>query len=210
MFRNKNSKPWFFPISMVLIFWNRRSDNTLLGDDASRIYNAATDTWPTSLPEGDVSDGKLYPFKYKTAMQPKTQADHCLIALNTFEYLKTSGNVETAIEQGLTAMGYPANEPYEWVLTDTHQLLNHGINPAADALQCTNCHGSQARMDLKGELGYHLKADTSVVCSQCHNEKKSQNFNILHDKHVGDRQFDCSNCHTFSRPERGLQIITGG
>jgi hypothetical protein len=186
-------------------FWNRKSDNTLLGDDASRTYNQKTDTWPTSTPVGDVSDGKLYPFKYKTAMQPKTRGDNRLIALNTFEYLKGSGDVNTAIAQGLTTMGYAADTPYDWVLTDTYQLLNHGISPASRALQCTDCHGGIDRMDLQGELGYQLKADPSVVCSQCHEREGNPSFSMVHDRHVRGERIDCSSCHTFTRPERGLR-----
>ncbi|MFO7716772.1 thrombospondin type 3 repeat-containing protein [Desulfosarcina sp.] len=183
-------------------FWNRKSDNALLGDDASRAYNGDTDTWPTSTPLGSVTSGKLYPFKYKTAMQPVTRADHRLIALNTFEYLKGTGDVDTAIQLGLTAMGYPANEPYDWVLTDTHGMLNHGISPASDALSCTDCHGRIDRMDLQGDLGYQLKAEKSTVCSQCHGQKENKSFAVIHDKHVKDKKYDCSSCHTFSRPER--------
>ena len=186
-------------------FWNRTSDNTLLGDDAGRTYNSDTDTWPTSTPMGSVTDGKLYPFKYKTAMQPKTTADNRLIPLNTFEYLKATGNAETAIEQGLTAMGYPANEPYEWVLTDTYQLLNHGVSPASEALQCASCHGSIDRMDLQGDLGYQLKGDPAQVCTQCHGREDGLSFTRVHDEHVRGERIDCSSCHTFSRPERGLR-----
>ena len=190
-------------LTPVYKFWNRKSDNALLGDDAGRTYNGNTDTWPTSTPLGSVADGKLYPFKYKTAMQPKTRTDHRLIALNTFEYLKRTGDVDTAIQQGLTAMGYPANEPYDWVLTDTYGLLNHGINPASDALTCADCHGGIDRMDLQGDLGYQLKADKSSVCSQCHGQKENKSFAVIHEKHVKDKKYDCSSCHSFSRPERG-------
>lgn len=185
-------------------FWNRTSDNALLGDDASRTYNPDTDTWPTSIPIGDVTDGKLYPFKYKTAMQPKTVADDRLIALNTYEYLKGSGNVAVAIEQGLSAMGYPAHEPYEWILTDTHQMLNHGISPASGALRCGDCHGNSGRMDLQGELGYQLKGDRSTVCAQCHEPEDDEGFREIHDEHVNEKSIDCSRCHRFSRPERHL------
>ena len=186
-------------LTPVYKFWNRTSDNALLGDDASRTYNGDTDTWPTSTPLGSVTSGKLYPFKYKTAMQPKTQADHRLIALNTFEYLKGTGNADTAIQQGLSAMGYPADEPYEWVLTDTYGLLNHGISPADNALQCADCHGSTDRMDLQGELGYQLKASESSVCRQCHGSEKNRGFTSVHDRHVRREQIDCSSCHTFSK-----------
>ncbi len=186
-------------------FWNRKSDNALLGDDALRTYDTETDTWPTSRPMGDVSDGKLYPFKYKTAMQPKTSTDHRLIALNTFEYLKATGNVATAIEKGLRAMGYPADEAYDWVVTDTYQLINHGIDPAYNALGCNDCHGSSSRMDFQDQLGYQLKSDSSSLCIQCHGRKEKKSFNVIHEKHVKDKKYECSNCHTFSRPERGLR-----
>ena len=39
----------------------------------------------------------LYPLKYKTATQPITKNDDRLIALDTFEYIKISGNVDIAI-----------------------------------------------------------------------------------------------------------------
>lgn len=187
-------------------FWNRLSDNYLLGDDASVTFDAARGTYPTSRPMGDNRDGKLYPFKYKTALQPKTIADDRLIALDTFDYMKGSGNVATAVEKGLVNMGYPAQEPYEWVTTDTLQLLNHGVNPAPDALQCSSCHENTSRMDLPGELGYGLKDAQEIVCTQCHGNKERKPFTTLHDKHVTDKQYDCSWCHAFSRPERGLRM----
>ncbi|MBI5551742.1 MAG: hypothetical protein HY911_09570 [Desulfobacterales bacterium] len=185
-------------------FWNRKSDNALLGDDASRTYNASIETWSTSRPMGNVSDGKLYPFKYKTAVQPKTVADDRLIALNTYEYLKATGDVGASTQQGLQAMGYSAAEPYEWVTTDTYQLLNHGVAPASGALSCKECHGSTTRMDLKGELGYQLKQAANTLCVQCHGRKESKPFEVIHAKHVKDKKYDCSRCHTFSRPERRL------
>ena len=187
-------------------FWNRLSDNYLLGDYASMIYDAVKDTYPTSRPLGDNQDGKLYPFKYKTATQPKTIADGTLIALDTFEYLNVSGNVTTAIEKGLVNTGYSASEPYEWIETDTYQMLNHGVTPSSAALQCSSCHENTARMDLPGKLGYGIKGDTGTVCTQCHDLKETKSFTSTHDKHVKDKKYDCSWCHAFSRPERGLQM----
>ena len=190
----------------VYAFWNRKSDNYLLGDDASRTYDANLNTYPTSRPIGDVNGAasKLYPFKYKTADQPKTLSDHRLIALDTYEYLKVSGDVEESVKSGLVAMGYPSTEPYEWVSTDTYQMLNHGINPASGALQCDDCHGIGGRIDLSGKLGYQLKASQAIVCRQCHGPEDQEGFYALHDEHVRNEQIECSSCHTFSRPERGL------
>ena len=187
-------------------FWNRQSDNYLLGDDASLIYDAARGTYPTSSPIGDVEEGKIYPFKYKKANQPMTTTDSRLIALDTFEYLKASGDVDLAVKKGLVNMDYSADEPYAWVETDTYQLLNHGISPSSGALQCSNCHENTSRMDLQGELGYQLKGARGVVCLQCHKDEGNKSFTKIHEKHVNSKKYDCSWCHEFSRPERNLRM----
>ncbi|MCF8055670.1 MAG: hypothetical protein K9K37_03410 [Desulfocapsa sp.] len=187
-------------------FWNRLSDNYLLGDDASLTYDAAKGTYPTSRPLGDVQDGKLYAFKYKTANQPMTAVDSRLIALDTWEYLKVSGDADKSVRNGLVNTGYSADEPYTWVLTDTYQMLNHGVPDSSSALQCSSCHGSTSRMDLQGELGYQLKGSRSVVCYQCHGSEDNKPFVTIHDKHVKDKGYDCSWCHSFSRPERNLRM----
>jgi hypothetical protein len=191
----------------VYSFWNRLSDNYLLGDDASRTYDGVFDTYPTSRPMGDVNEdgSKLYPFKYKTAVQPITVDDNRLIALDTFEYLKASGDIFEAIENGLVNMNYPAAAAYQWIMTDTYQLLNHGINPASGALQCADCHETTGRMNLPGRLGYQIKSSEATLCHQCHGSKEDKGFFKLHDKHVRDKKLECSNCHLFSRPERGLR-----
>jgi mono/diheme cytochrome c family protein len=72
-------------------------------------------------------------------------------------------------------------------------------------LTCAACHGVTARMNLKADLGYALKAPESSVCSQCHEREGNPGFQPLHAKHVTDKQYDCSRCHAFARPERGLR-----
>ncbi len=76
------------------------------------------------------------------------------------------------------------------------------ISPASEAPGCSDCHGSTARMDLKGELGYQLKGPESQICTQCHGKEESEGFYDLHEEHVEEERYDCSRCHTFSRPER--------
>ncbi|MDJ0815872.1 MAG: MopE-related protein [Desulfobacterales bacterium] len=187
-------------------FWNRYSENYLLGDIAR--LDSATGAYPTSRPEGFVDDespaSKLYPFKYKTAEQPILDATGQLIALDTNVYFAT-GDPDSATSAGLVNMGYSGNEAYNWIITDTFQLLNHQISPESEALSCSDCHGNSARMDLKGELGYHLKASQSQVCSQCHGKEERKDFKDLHEEHVEEERYDCSHCHTFSRPERNLR-----
>ncbi len=102
-------------------------------------------------------------------------------------------------------MEYSETEPYTGIDTDTYQLLNHGMNPASSALQCENYHGNTNRIDLQNELGYGLKGPESSVCIQCHEPKEQKPFTTIHDKHVKDKKYDCSICHNFSRPERGLR-----
>lgn len=103
-------------------------------------------------------------------------------------------------------MGYPAEKPYEWMVTDTLQLLNHGVSPAADALQCSACQENKEHMDLPGEIGYGLKDAREIVCSHCQGGKERNSFISLRNKHVKDMQYDCCWCHGYSRPESGLRM----
>ncbi|MEJ2199848.1 MAG: hypothetical protein P8X63_02365, partial [Desulfuromonadaceae bacterium] len=184
-------------------FWNGQSDNYLLGDVAQ--LDPATGRYPTSRPVGSVQEGKLYPFKYKTAEQPMTSGSNLLIALDTSVFF-VAADADAATRQGLLNMGMSDSTPWEWVETDTFQALNHQVSPQEQALSCSSCHGSTDRMDLQGQLGYQLKGSQSVVCTQCHGREESRSFESIHDKHVRDKGYDCSRCHTFSRPERGLRM----
>jgi len=133
-------------------FWNRYSENYLLGNAVHK--DPSTDGFPTSRPEGFVDDesldSKLYPFKCKTAEQPLLGETGQLIALDTKIYFETAGP-DLATSTGLVNMGYAGNEAYSWIITDTYQLLTHQISPASEALNCSDCHGNTARMDLKGD-----------------------------------------------------------
>jgi hypothetical protein len=179
-------------------FWDRTSDNALLFDVAQ--WDPDTAAYSTSRPIGSI-DGplgnKLYPFKYKRATQPMRDANGVLIALDTFEYLKGGGNVITSVKQGLENMGYSAADTYSWVETDTYQMLNHGIAPAANALQCSDCHGNTTRMDLPA-MGYAPKKPMSDLCNDCH-ELESGSFTSIHSRHVDNEGYNCSVCHNFSR-----------
>jgi hypothetical protein len=160
----------------TLKFWNRLSDNYLLFDDASVTYDAAAGTYPTSRPLGDVHAGKLTPFKYKTALQPMVSDNKVLIVLDTLEYLKGSGDLELSIQSGLGNMGYPTTEPYEWVTTDTFQMINHGVNPVGAVADCSHCHQG-GTLDVTADswldtMGYRLKGEKEQVCNQCHDGSK--------------------------------------
>lgn len=179
-------------------FWDRTSDNALLYDFS--VLDPATGCYPTSRPVGSIdgtSASKLYPFKYKVAQQPIMDSGNVMIALDTFEYLKVSGNIDTAIANGLANMGYPTNEPYTWGCTDTYQLLNHGIEPATNALQCADCHENTTRIDLP-TMGYAPSKPMSDLCNDCHS-LETGTFTGIHSRHVDNLGYNCSSCHNFSR-----------
>lgn len=186
-------------------WWNGQSSSYLLFDKVTT--DPITGKIPTSRPIGAVgSEGsKLYPFKYKTALQPLAIATNDLIALDTSVYFPTGDPVAATIS-GLENMGYSSTASYDWVETDTYQLITHEVTPSSEALDCNACHQNTQRMDLQGELGYDLKAADTVVCTQCHGmENSEKSYTWMHNKHVEDKEYDCSWCHTFSRPERGLK-----
>ena len=187
-------------------FWNGYSDNYLLGDVA--VMDMATGAYPTSRPEGAVSDSgsKLYPFKYKTAEQPMMIGTQQLIALDTSVYFM-SADAATATASGLANMGFAESTPYEWVMTDTYQLLNHQVSPREQALQCSSCHLTTGRMDLQGGLGYAPSRPQSTCASACHSGSKAAEwqygnwgeFTSRHDKHINEKGAECIDCHDFNR-----------
>jgi hypothetical protein len=196
-------------LTPVLKFWNRSSDNALLHDPAQ--LNPQTGRYPTSLPMGDISDGLLTPFKYKTARQPKTaDATNTLIAVDTWEYILGSGNIDLAVESGLSMMGLAPATPYTWVETETYQMINHGVNPVSAVADCSHCH--QGVLDVNSDsmldaLGFRLKGVKEAVCNQCHDGSKNlpRTWDKMHN-HVdkGSTGIGCYFCHEFERPERGL------
>ena len=154
-------------------FWDRFSTNYLLGDVAH--LDPETGAYATSRPQGDVNDGKLYPFKYKTSDYPLRTASQELIALDTSVFFVTA-DADAATRAGLVNMGYSASDAYEWVTTDTYQLLNHQVSPKGQALQCADCHLNKNRMDLQGTLGYAPRQPKSTCATACHSSSKANEW----------------------------------
>ena len=184
-------------------FWNGESTNYNLYDEA--VIDPETGNYPTSRPVGDVADpdSKLYPFKYKTSDYPILIGTQQLIALDTYEFLRVSGDYVAATEAGLRNMGLSGD--WKLIITDTYQLLNHQVPPSFEMLTCDDCHGNTVRNDLAA-LGYTLKDADKVVCTQCHKMRRKKPHERHHQTHVSAKGFDCSWCHAFSRPERGLTM----
>jgi hypothetical protein len=128
-----------------------------------------------------------------------------IIPHSTFTFF-TTGDFPAAIEAGMDYAGMRGQ--WEQVPVHTFQTINHGVEDSDSALNCGACHaslsGGPLRMNLVADLGYELKGPRSTVCYQCHGWTEEKPFRTVHDIHVKDKDFDCSWCHTFSRPERNL------
>jgi hypothetical protein len=128
-----------------------------------------------------------------------------MVPHSTFTFF-TTADFSRAVRDGMRTVGMAG----QWQLVDVHtyQTLNHGVEDHDTALACGQCHpglsGGPARMDLDGALGYALKDSAGVVCTQCHGYEPSEGFLETHEEHVREEHYDCSWCHMFSRPTRGL------
>ena len=164
-----------------------------------------------AAPNGSVRSpgAKIYPMKEHRSVAARHDATGQLIPHSTYAYF-TTASFELAVAEGQRQSGLEG--PYTIVPTHEFQTINHGVEPEENALRCSECHGEAgfsggpARMDLQRDLGYELKGPPSVVCAQCHQARSSKGFRDNHAKHVADKRIDCSMCHAFSRPERGLRV----
>ena len=165
------------------------------------------------VPNGSVdSDGaKIYPMKEHRSVTGQHDASGELIPHSTFTFF-TTGDFLKAVEEGMARVGMGGS--YSLVNVHTYQTINHGVEDDDNALQCGDCHtdplakrplaGGPARMNLVADFGYELKGPREQVCAQCHRLKDSKGFIATHDRHVKSQEYDCSTCHNFTRPERGL------
>lgn len=162
------------------------------------------------VPNGwvDTADAKIYPMKEHTSTVAQHNASGVLIPHSTFSFFAT-GDFDKAVQDGMSKTGMSGG--YNMVQVHTYQTINHGVEDEDDALRCGSCHsdfsrerGKPLRMNLLADFGYELKGEREQVCTQCHRAKESKGFESTHKKHVADKEYDCSVCHNFSRPERGL------
>lgn len=198
------------PLVPTYAFWNRMSDNYLLGDVAN---TSATGTYQTSVPQGDIAEGngKLYPFKYKTSEAP-ISTDGKIIAVDTWEYLKVSGDITTSVNQGvdnMRAAGFTVGDFDHWGTSDTYQLITHGVTRAATITGCDQCHGDWdiASDNMLDAMGYALKGPKEEVCGQCHDggKKLARTHERMHGHIQKGSGIDCLYCHDFTRAtSRGL------
>ncbi|MCG7921395.1 MAG: PKD domain-containing protein [Candidatus Thiodiazotropha lotti] len=193
---------WFDGTSQVYVLGEDLADYpvTVLEDGSDAITLGQPNGWVNT------QNAKIYPMKEHTSKSAVHDASNSLIAHSTFEFFRT-GSFDTAVQSALEQTGQ-SGDSYSVKKVHTFQTLNHGVEDSSAALECGACHaslsGGPLRMDLANDLGYGMKGNEAEVCTQCHENKGSMSFTKVHEKHVKDKGIDCSTCHEFSRPERGL------
>lgn len=170
-----------------------------------------------SYPNGGIMDGKLYPFKIHTSVNPVNDSS----SKTNFDVLQMfmTGCYDNAAVDGLAYAGETGS--YTWTENKAYQLITHGVAPAANADDCEKCHHARKEFDVGivtklDKIGYALKdadkngavdaADAAIICSQCHDEKAFKSTWEQMHAHTGKGTggIGCIFCHDFERPERGL------
>lgn len=134
-------------------WYNGMAERYLLGDPID-------DDGLTTLnqPLGNIEDtvAKIWPFKVHRAKQPYDVDYNILLQPNTVgpEGYWATFDWDSALAQGSEASGLPYSGNYDFTETDMYWPLAHMVQPKENALQCTDCHSDDGRMDWQA-LGYY-------------------------------------------------------
>ena len=124
--------------------------------------------------EGSPGDGKIYPFKRFTGIQPYDADNNTMVVPHLFP----SGPDDTsaywkgydwdqAITAGMDYAGVDYSGNLDWIDTEMFWVQNHMVAPKENALQCQDCHAENGRLDWQA-LGY--SPDRAAVLVNAANE----------------------------------------
>jgi hypothetical protein len=117
-----------------------------------------------------------------------------------------TGDIDGAIAQGASELGWPLTGGYDFVSVERFMGLYHEVSAKENALSCAECHVAGNRIDF-ATLGYPpLNSNRSTCATGCHEASKASNwvagdfqdFTAYHQKHVRGEGINCSRCHAFS------------
>jgi hypothetical protein len=151
-----------------------------------------------SYPLGDMTTGKLYPFKVHTSKNPidSTSGKTNFDVLTQF----MTGCFDQAATSGLAYIG--ESGAYTWTDNKAFQLITHGVTSKTEGNNCTKCHVTNfdtSTVSKLDKLGYKTPKPASDLCNDCHSLETSTGFVSIHDRHVRSEGYNCSRCHSFSR-----------
>lgn len=136
----------------VYTWYNGTAERYLLGDEIDG--DGVTEL---NQPQGNIDDptALIFPFKVHRAMQPYDTIYDILLQPNTVGpngYWATF-DWDSALERGSEVAGLPYSGEFDFAETTMHWPMTHMVQPAEHALQCTDCHTDNGRMDWEA-LGY--------------------------------------------------------
>lgn len=126
----------------------------LRDDGADLVYSRGQKIQPRELtvlqrPAEASAGAKLAPFRIVYTTQLYDSRYRYLIS----PLLQPEGDVlfpgsdwEAIARKGMEAMVLPFSGQYGFTATATYRRLNHGVAPAAEALDCLDCHGATGRI----------------------------------------------------------------
>jgi hypothetical protein len=115
---------------------------------------------PINMPNGDINDESalIFPMKAFYAVQPADVGTNKLVVPNLFPtnpetaYWK-NWDWNLAAQGGQAVAGREFSGELGWAETVMYWPLTHQVSPADQALQCTDCHTEDGRLDFAA-LGY--------------------------------------------------------
>jgi octaheme c-type cytochrome (tetrathionate reductase family) len=106
-------------------------------------------------PAGNINDpdAKIWPFKIHRALQPYDPVYGYLLQPKTIGEFWVNFDWNAAFIAGMKEVGLPYSGQYGFAPTEMYWPQTHMVQPAENALSCTDCHGEESRMDWVA-LGY--------------------------------------------------------
>lgn len=109
-------------------------------------------------PLGDITDAgaRIFPFKIHYADQPYDTVNNVLLQPKTVGEggYWTTFDWDSALRAGSEAAGLDFSGSYGFADTQMYMQITHMVQPSDNALQCTDCHSPNGRMDWEA-LGYY-------------------------------------------------------
>ncbi|HEX3051840.1 MAG TPA: tetrathionate reductase family octaheme c-type cytochrome [Aggregatilineaceae bacterium] len=126
-------------------------DRYLIGDTID-----PTQTTVLNPPAGSIDDptAKIWPFKIHQAKQIYDTVYNYLLQPKTVGEYWVNFDWDEAARLGSEAVGLEYSGKYDFAPTEMYWPLSHMVQPAANALQCNECHGENGRLDWEA-LGYY-------------------------------------------------------
>ena len=134
-------------------WFNGQADRYILGDVID-----PTESTVLNMPQGDVTDpeAKIWPFKIHRAKQIYDASYNHLLQPKTVGEggYWTEFDWDLAARLGSEAAGLAYSGEYGFTETEMYWALTHLVAPKEEALQCSECHGEDGRIDWEA-LGYY-------------------------------------------------------